>query len=370
MRLRTLLVFALLLFCFNPVGAAQTADNQRTKIAIVGLVHSHCWGFVTKLNQMHQNQDLIEIVGVSDDNQELRDYVKTLVPGVPVYDNYSKLLDEKKPEVVWSFVENDRHLEITKACAARKIHVMFEKPMSATYDEARQMMALAKQAGIQLMVNYQMAWWPENYTAHDVAARGDIGKVWRVRSVIGHGGPGNFEPGSVRQKYFLKWLKDESRGGGALIDFTCYGAKWALWYLGLPKTVYAITTHTRPDIYPSNTNATVLMSYADNKVAITEGSWDLPRSFYDVEVFGDKGSVALKYPKTLELVIGTEKKPLELGTLEGARAEPIRYFVDCIRNHKTVEGVVSGDFNVNVMQIVEAARRSAASGKPVNLPLK
>ena len=45
---------------------------------------------------------------------------------------------------------------------------------------------------------------------------------------------------------------------------------------------------------------------------------------------------------------------VELWTLEGARAEPIRYFVDCIRNHKPVEGVVSGDFNVNVMQIVEA----------------
>src|SRR5215470_19094599 len=153
MRRRTLFVFALLLFCFNYVSEAQSADNQRTKIAIVGLVHSHCWGFVTKLNQMHQNQDLIEIVGISDDNQELRDYIKTLVPGVPVYDSYAKLLDEKKPEIVWSFVENDRHLEITKACAARKISVMFEKPMSATYDEARQMMALAKQAGIQLMVN-------------------------------------------------------------------------------------------------------------------------------------------------------------------------------------------------------------------------
>ena len=52
---------------------------------------------------------------------ELRDYIKTQVPGVPVYDNYAKMLDEKKPEVVWSFVENDRHLEVTKACAARKI---------------------------------------------------------------------------------------------------------------------------------------------------------------------------------------------------------------------------------------------------------
>lgn len=78
----------------------------------------------------------------------------------------------------------------------------------------------------------------------------------------------------------------------------------------------------------------------------------------------------MKYPKTLELIIGTEKKPLDLGTLEGARAEPIRYFVDCIRNNKPVEGVVAGDFNVNVMMIVEAAKRSAATGKAVSLPLK
>jgi predicted dehydrogenase len=51
--------------------------------------------------------------------------------------DYVKLLDEKKPEAVWAFVENDRHLEITKLCAARGIHLMFEKPMAATYDQAR-----------------------------------------------------------------------------------------------------------------------------------------------------------------------------------------------------------------------------------------
>jgi hypothetical protein len=70
-------VIALLLLTFTAITQAQP---QRTKIAIVGLVHSHCWGFVTKLNQMHQSGDLIEIVGISDDNQELRDYIKTLMP--------------------------------------------------------------------------------------------------------------------------------------------------------------------------------------------------------------------------------------------------------------------------------------------------
>jgi predicted dehydrogenase len=116
MRRINFFIITLLLICFTSITNAQS--TQRTKIAIVGLVHSHCWGFVTKLNQMHQSGDLIEIVGISDDNQELRDYIKTLVPGVPVYDNYGKMLDEKKPAVVWSFVENDRHLEVTK-CGAQ-----------------------------------------------------------------------------------------------------------------------------------------------------------------------------------------------------------------------------------------------------------
>lgn len=134
-RRLSFLGIALLLFCIHSVGNAQAANNQRTKIAIVGLVHSHCWGFVTKLNEMHQRGDLIEVVGVSDDNQELRDYIKTLMPGVPMYESYARMLDEKKPEVAWSFVENDWHLEVTKTCAARKIHVMFEKPTPFSCNE-------------------------------------------------------------------------------------------------------------------------------------------------------------------------------------------------------------------------------------------
>jgi len=364
------LTFALLLItCFMTPARSQEHGTERMRIALVGLVHSHAWGFVKRLGELHEKRELIEIVGVSDENAELREYIKTLLPGVPVYESYAKMLDEKKPEIAWSFVENDRHLEVTKACAARRIHVMFEKPMAATYAQAREMADIAKQANIQLMVNYQMAWWPENYTAHAVAERGDIGRVWRVRSVIGHGGPGNFEPGSIRQKYFLKWLDDESRGGGALIDFTCYGAKWALWYLGLPKTVYAVTTHTRPNTYKANTNATVLLSYEGNRVSIIEGSWDLPRSFYDVEVFGDKGSVYMG-PKKLEVIVGQNRVETPLGRLDDANSEPIKFFVNAVRTGKKIEGITSAEFNANVMQIVEAARRSAQSGHPVNLPLR
>jgi predicted dehydrogenase len=89
-------------------------------------------------DEAEYNQGWIEVLGVSDDHQELRDYLKTSLPGVPVSDNYARMLDEKKLEVVRSLVENDRHLEVTKDGAARKIHGMVEKLMAATDDEAKQ----------------------------------------------------------------------------------------------------------------------------------------------------------------------------------------------------------------------------------------
>jgi predicted dehydrogenase len=287
---------------------------------------------------------------------------------VPLYDSYTKLLDEKKPEGVWAFVENDRHLELTGLCAPRGVHLIFEKPMAATYEQSKEMVALATKHKIKLMINYQMAWWPENFTAHEIATSGQLGKVWRVRSIIGHGGPAPRDASDVRGQRFWAWLNDEKQGGGALIDFVGYGAVWLRWYLGMPETVYAVTTHTRPDVYKTNTNATVVAKFADNGVGIIEGSWDLPRSFQDVEVFGNKGSIYMARNR-IETIIGRDRKEVPSGTLAEDRRDPITYFISRVHDNKPLEGMVSPAFNLDCMQIVEAARRSAESGKPVSLPL-
>jgi len=368
-RITTLLFFAaiaVLLIASTFVSpSARAGQEQRFRIAIVGLVHSHAWGHLRNIARMPS----VELVGIVDSIADLRELASREAPGVPLYEDYRKLLDEKKPEGVWSFVENDRHLEITRACAARGIHVIFEKPMAATYDQAREMLSLAQKHNIKLMINYQMAWWPENYTTYELAQSGELGKVWRVRAIIGHGGPAPRNPDDVRGKHFWTWLNDEKRGGGALMDFVCYGAVWLRWYLGMPKTVYAITTHTRPDVYKTNTNATVLASFSDNRVGLIEGSWDLPRSFQDIEIFGDKGSVYMARNR-IEVIVGRERKEAPAGALAEDRREPVSYFVQCLRANKPLDGMVSPEFNVDVMQIVEAARRSAESGKPVSLPLR
>ena len=72
----------------------------------------------------------------------------------------------------------------------------------------------------------------------------------------------------------------------------------------------------------------------------------------------------------IESCIRRERKQLPSGTLAEDRRERILYFIGRVRTAKPVDGMVSPEFNLDVMQIVEAARRSAENGRPLNLPLK
>src|SRR6202011_2788575 len=137
------------------MGLALPMLAQDYKIAVIGLVHSHAWGHLPKIAQ---EGSAAKLVGIFETNPELVAEGAKIAPAVPIYNDYIKMLDERKPDIVWAFVENNRHLEIVKACAPRKIHVIFEKPLASTYKDALEIQSLARKYGIQIMTNYQMAW--------------------------------------------------------------------------------------------------------------------------------------------------------------------------------------------------------------------
>ncbi len=317
---------------------------------------------------MAKGQTSARLVAVAEPNAELVAEAKKAAGGdVRYFDDYKKMLDEVKPDIVWAFVENNRHLEIVQACAPRKIQVMFEKPLAATYPEALAIERLAKKHGIRIMTNYQMAWWPANYVAKARVDAGALGKVWRLRGVVGHGGPGSQ---GARNKYFFDWLTDPVKNGaGALMDFGCYNALWSLWYLGEPESVYAQVIHLRPDTFPKvEDNATIMLKYK-NGVGLFEGSWDLPRGFQDLEVFGLEGSVYMT-ARAVELR-QSRKQPenVALDPLPPEKAEPVAYMVHCMKENKPLEGLTALEINRDVVEIIEAAKRSIATGRAVPLPL-
>lgn len=350
---------AALLFLTLPLVA------QDYKIAVVGLVHSHVWGH---LGKMAKGDTPAKLAGVAEPNAELVAEAKKSVPEtVPFFIDYKKMLDDVKPDIVWAFVENNRHVEIAEACAARKIHVMFEKPLASTYKEALAIQKLARKHGIQVLTNYQMAWWPANYAMKQQADAGAVGKVWRLRGIVGHGGPGSQ---GARNKHFFAWLTDPAQNGaGALMDFGCYNALWSLWYLGRPETVYTQVNHLRPETFPKvEDNATLVLHYK-NGVGLFEGSWDLPRGYQDLEVFGLGGGSMYMTNGKVELRKGRDTKEVALTPLAPEQAEPVACMVNALKNKKPIEGLTALDINVGVVEIIEAAKMSVAKGQAIKLPL-
>jgi predicted dehydrogenase len=340
------------------------ACAQEYKLAVIGLVHSHVWNH---LPAMLKSSD-VKLVAIAEPNPALVAEARKAGAEVPYYADYTKMLDEQKPDIVWAFVENNRHVEIAKACAPRKIHLMFEKPLASTYQEAGEIRDLARKHGIQVLTNYQMAWWSANYMAKAQADSGAIGKVWRLHGVVGHGGPGSQ---GARNQYFFDWLTDPVKnGGGALVDFGCYNALWSLWYLGRPERVYAQVNHLRPETFPKvEDNADLILSYP-NGVGLFEGSWDLPRSYQDLEVFGLSGSLYMQNNK-VELRKGRQAEELKLDPLPPDSAQPLAYMVSRLRAKQPIEGLTALDINVSVVEILDAAKESVKTGRAIALqPIK
>jgi predicted dehydrogenase len=352
----------LLMLLLAPSLGAQ--DSSSLKIAVIGLVHSHVWGHLATMLE-GKNATL---VGVAEPNAELvAEARKAGVRDSLFFTDYEKMLDQTKPDIVWAFVENNRHLEIAKACAPRHINLIFEKPLASTFADAKQIEALAAKYHIRVMTNYQMAWWSTNYSAKAAVDAGDIGTVYRLHGIVGHGGPGSDGP---RNKYFFDWLTDPVKnGGGALMDFGCYNALWSLWYLGEPDTVYATVNHLRPERFPKVEDSATIVLHYPNAIGIFEGSWDLPRSYQDLEVFGRPGkdapgSLHMSRAK-VEVQRGKQTSTLPPQTLAPEDSEPVAYMVSRIRSNSQITGLTAIGINVKVIRIIDLAKESVKTGRAV-----
>jgi predicted dehydrogenase len=363
-------VFSVLLICTATLSTpSHIAAQTRTRLAIVGLDHDHVWGLL----KIIANEPEAELVAIADVHTELLEKAKATVPaGVKFYADYIQMLDQVKPDAVIATTANNRHLEILKACAQRKIHFFTEKPMAASGADAREMERLARQAGVKLMVNYGNVWAEATQEALTRVKAGEIGNVQKIIVQFGHQGPK--EIGT--SKYFVDWLYDPAKNGaGALMDFGCYGADWAMVLKGRPERVYATSLKLKTEQHNAvEDDATLLLEYHD-ATAILMPSWDWPSGKGQAEIFGSKGSFLVRGDGLLFLpakdqtsVQNPNGKPIETQPNPPEKRNGVAYFLSCIRNNKPVEGTVSPEINVGVNEIIDAAKESIRTQRAVAMP--
>ncbi len=357
-----------LLIFFTQFAIAQPA-HKPTRLGVVGLVHTHVHGIFRKAYKEAGQTD-IEIVGIAEPDRLLAErYAKQY--GFPislVYPTIEAMIEATKPAGITDFGKIINHLKTVQIAAPRGIHVMVEKPLAVSLDHARQMEKLAQKYKIQLLTNYETTWYGSNHRAYAMTI-GDkaIGEVRKMVIHDGHQGPK--EIGVTPE--FLSWLTDPvENGAGALFDFGCYGANLATWFMQgqRPTSVMAVTQQIKPDVYPKvDDEGTIIVTYPKAQ-AIIQASWNWPYARKDMEVYGQTGSI-VALDKSRMRVRLSEKEPermLEATQSDAPASDPYAYFGKVVRGEvKQVDNLSSLPNNMIVMEILDAARQSAKTGKKI-----
>lgn len=359
----------LLLFFFLTIYQTE-AQDQPLKIGVAGLNHGHV-GWVFTANKRSD----IEIVGIAEPNRELAErYMKQHGLSMDlIFDTLEEMLEKTKPEAVAGFGTTFAHLEIVQHCAPRGIHVMVEKPLAVSLEHALEMKTLAEKHKIHLITNYETSWYATNEKAHELFLAGQIGDARKIVVRDGHRGPKKIGVGSE----FLEWLTDPVlNGGGALMDFGCYGANLSTWLLQgqRPISVTAITQQLNPADNPKvDDEATIIVTYP-NSQTIIEASWNWPIGRKDMEIHGLTGAIFADNAKSLRIRMaqgydGFREEKFELDSRKAPFDDPFSVLKAVVRGKLKLSPFdpYSLENNMIVMEILQAAKESAASGKTVFL---
>lgn len=160
-----------------------------------------------------------EIVALCDSSKARASALaETFAPGAQVYTDYKQLLKNPEVDAVSVCMPNKFHGECSIAAARAGKHVLVEKPMAMSLAEGRKMVAEAKKAGVQLLVNQSMRNYPAHKKAREIIQSGFLGKVLHVTGMCGHEGPEHWSPTG---KWFFK--KKDARFG-AMADLGVHKA--------------------------------------------------------------------------------------------------------------------------------------------------
>ena len=360
----------LVFICAVVISQAQvSATHAPLRVAIVGLVHGHVHGF---LEHSRTSPD-IEIVGVEDPDHRLLSQAAAKYGFAPslLFSDLEEMITKAHPQAVLVYTNTFDHRRVVEVCARLGVHVMMEKPLAVSFEDALAIQKAAQQGHIHVLVNYETSWYRSNHAAYDLVHDGSLGEIRKVVVHDGHKGPKEIgvEP------EFLAWLTDPKlNGGGALFDFGCYGADLMTWLMNgqRPLAVTAVTQQIKPEIYAHvDDEATIVLTYPKAQ-AIIQASWNWPFDRKDMEVYGPTGQVITVKRDDVRLRKAGEDQDAQVAAkpIPAPYDDELSYFRAVVLDGAKEDGLSSLDTNVTVTEILDAARRSATERKTIRLPEK
>ena len=364
--------------------------SKTYRLGAIGFAHMHINHLLDEFNKLPN----IEWVACADNTPAVPS--RTMKPsgrlmnlkyahetiGIPkVYDCYHEMLEKEKFDIIIFCPENAKHGEVAEAIAKAGAHMVTEKPMSASLSDALRMVRACKKYKVELMVNWPTTWSPAVRKAKELIDSGIIGDVWEVKWRNGPSmGPLSYSTGDqawLPEEKGEEWWHQAAPGGGALLDYCCYGACLSRWYIGKPAVAAtAMKANFTSHYGDADDNAIIVVRYPE-AFTILEATWTTWHTGIPTGpiIYGTKGTLVVtsanKEGRRVSVVqvftthgYGFEPdQELEGDPLPEGRTTLAEEFIYHLETGEPLHPTLDMMQNLQVMAILDAGIRSAASGK-------
>jgi predicted dehydrogenase len=347
----------------------QAEDNPMIGVGLVGL------GFMGKVHfDVYGKSDRARVVAICDvDEKKLKgDWSsiggnigeqsarKVNLHGIRTCSKIEELLADRDVGMVDITLPTHMHAEnVVKALRAGK-HVLCEKPIALTLEDATEMVKVAGAVRGKFMVAHCIRWWPEYSRVREIVTAKTYGRTY---SAI-------FRRISPTPTWGQKnWLQDHTKSGGACVDLHIHDIDYINYLFGLPQAVTAVgITKTSGGIDH------IITRYhyeTGNFMVVAEGSWTAhPGTPFEMsfQITCETATIQYSSARAKTLVIypngGGEEYPPFDGT-DGYQSE-INYFLDCIEKNTSPTVVTPAEAR-EALVVALAEIRSVQSGKTVEI---
>jgi predicted dehydrogenase len=227
--------------------------------------------------------------------------------GATLYESYDALLADPAVTGVDLCVPNDLHRRFAERAFAAGKHVLCEKPIALTLEDADAMIARAKAAGVTLMVGHLIRFWPEYARLREVVRSGELGRIeWlSLRRLTGV-----LSATTGRDE----WRASPARSGGAALDLQIHDLDFACWLFGAPRAVYARGVQSPPGTWDHLLTALTF----DGVEAMVEASFLMQSAPFDMafHLVAERGVVTYRYSPSAFALHGLHGEGEETDTSE------------------------------------------------------
>lgn len=307
------------------------------------------------------NMSDTELVGIVDIRNEVgRKLAEKL--NTNFYYSLEELLEHEELDVIDVCVPTYLHREYVEKIAKAKKHIICEKPIARTLEDAKAMIETCKKEGVDLYIAQVLRFFPEFKRIQELVAAEKVGKVGTVRTVRGGIFPTAWED----------WYANVEKSGTLIVDMIIHDFDFLRWCFGEVERVYAKSLYGRE--LNRIDHALVSLRFENGVIAHVEGTWAYPSGFRtELEIAGAKGIIqhnsdesvpiksALRQSGSSQTGVAVPESPLKIGPYQ----IELEHFIECIKNR--TKPIVTAEDGVKALEISLAALESVKTGQPVFL---